>query len=323
MADFGDAFLDFLKAYGYTSSLNALDTDATSQARVNAIFARHKDSFDSWMKCPEWLKDKYHGKIPYDILAKAAADPNFTETDAIKADLEHQKPVNPYSVVPNALREHPMYEPLCSCGAKFTAEHIAAMKLIEQSYKHGGYSQKNAQAIAIEQAIRKALFAQRAAIEADKTLSDEERVKQLAENAQKISASREREGSIKGNELENHPERAVICMLNDMQRGLLKREDVTHKISKKIQELIASDKLVLLAQRMAEPRYQKRTRPEIKDFFENVLKQNGVDPAYMFKMQRELLGIKKETDNQSSLIRPQQQNAAYIQQQLRQMQFSR
>ena len=320
MADFGDAFLDFLKAYGYTSSLNALDTDATSQARVNAIFARHKNSFDSWMKCPEWLKDKYHGKIPYDILAKAAADPNFTETDAVRADIEHQKNNNPYSVVPDALREHPMYEPLCSCGAKFTAEQVAARKLVQQTYTRGGYSQKNAQAIAIEQAIRKALFAQRAAIEADKTLSDEERAKRLNENAQKILASRKREGSIKGNELENHPERAVICLLNDAQRGLLKREDVAHKISKKIQELVASDKLVLLAQQMAESRYQKRTRAETKDFFENLLKQNGVDPADMLKMQKEFMGsnaMQVSNENQ------QKQRAAYIQQQLQQMRFSR
>ena len=326
MAAVDDAFLTFLRAYGHTSSLNALDTDTVSEARVNAIFNRHKDTFDSWMKCPNWLKDKYLGKIPYDILAKAAADPNFTEADALKADMEHQKKEDPYSVVPDSLAEHPAYADLCSCGIKFTVAHIAAMKLMTETYARGGYSAENAQKIGSEYAIRKALIDREKAIKADLSLSLEEKDKQLKLLDTQYSLSRPRELEAKKAELKNHPERAVMRLLFDMHQQKLSKEEAIQKMGPEIQKLISSESLVLLAKEMTKPKYQKVIRADEKDLFTDVLIANGVDVADLRKMQQQLMNMSEQKESVQNSSTPQQpQNvSSFIQMQnLRQMKFDR
>lgn len=310
MADFGDAFVDFLKAYGHISSLNALDASDTSQARVNAVFARHKSSFDAWMKCPDWLKNKYHGKIPYVILTKAASDPNFTEDDAYRVDVEYQKGKAPYSVVPDTLRENPAYEPLCTCGAKFTVAHVAAMKLMSEMYARNHYSYENAQKVAAEYAVRAALLEQTAKIKADKTLSEEQKLEQMSALNMQHDLSRQRERETKRAERKNHPEKTIISWLMRVQTHRMSQSDATVEISDKLQQLIGSDKLILLAQEMAGHRYQKLVKPETKEFFAHILKENGIDPNTM-----------NQTQNQTASNR-KQQNSAYVQQ-IRQMSYSR
>lgn len=322
MADFGDAFVDFLKAYGHISSLNALDASDTSQARVNAVFARHKSSFDAWMKCPDWLKNKYHGKIPYAILTKAASDPNFTEDDAYRVDVEYQKGKAPYSVVPDTLSESPAYEPLCTCGAKFTAAHVAAMKLMSETYARNHYSYENAQKVAAEYAARGALSDRKEEINANQQLSSDEKKTLLADIDEQIRLSRQRELETKRAERKNHPEKTIISWLMRVQTHRMSKNDATVEISDKLQKLIDSDKLVLLAQEMAGPKYQKLVNSETKDFFANILKENGIDPNAMNQMQNDFITNNKQQNATQDSLLPTQ-NTAYIQQQMRQMRYLR
>lgn len=306
MADFGGEFLDFLKAYGHTSSLNALDTDSATEARVNAVFNRHKDTFDSWIKCPGWLKDKYHGKIPYDILVKAASDPNFTENDALKADMEHEKKGNPYSLMPDELADNENIKALLDCGVKMTAAHIAVMKSMADTYKRGGYSYQNAQKIGTEYAVRKAALDEAEKIKNSDLPQDQkdEKLKRLYDLHAK---SRQSELNTKNDELQYHPEKAAVRLLWQMQKDHLNPQEVSYKMGALVSKVAESGNLVLLAEQMNGSKYQKVIRGETKEFFDGILKANGIDPAYVKQMQKELSG-RQDTN--------QQKQNPYIQQAL-------
>lgn len=300
MASIDDAFLDFLKAYGHTSSLNALDTDKVSESRVNAIFTRHKSAFDAWMKCPRWLKEKYLGKIPYDILEKAAADPNFTDADAARADAEHQKKENPYSAVPESVIQHPAYEQLCSCGAKLTPAHIALMKLTAETYARGGYSVQNAENIGMEYAFRKAYLDRRKELMKDSNLFEKERNEQIKILDEQHTASRQRELKAKEAEIERHPEKAVIRLLWKMQKEHRDLREATFKIGTYIRDIVATDKLVLLAEEMTTAKYQKQTNAASKEFLLNMFVKNGVDLSHLNQMTQDL--IADDTQKQNTAV---------------------
>jgi len=281
MAHIDDAFMDFLKAYGHTSSLNALDTNAPSESRVNAIFNRHKNTFDAWLKCPSWLKDKYHNKIPYDILEKAAADPNFTERDAINADAEHNNAKS--ALIPNELESHPMYEDMCSCGAQFTLAHIAAMKLMAESYERGGYSHQGAKKIAATSAIIKLGWDNFKEIDADSSLSAEQKKERQNNLYQKIQEARMYGREVQLRDLEEtQPERAFVRLFIN---GSEKSPDMLKNSNSLLQRIIDMKRVVLLAEQISSKMFEMRVRGKAREAFFDVLRAHGIDPAIFDKQQ--------------------------------------
>ncbi|MBO7097674.1 MAG: hypothetical protein J6W11_03440 [Alphaproteobacteria bacterium] len=78
------SFEEFLTAYHLADGVEEL----TEQKR-NALMSLHQGRYDAWLKCPDWLKTEYKNRIPLDILARAAADPNFTDAEAMAAYQAH------------------------------------------------------------------------------------------------------------------------------------------------------------------------------------------------------------------------------------------
>jgi len=281
MAQIDDAFFDFLKAYGHTSALNALDTDAVSESRVNAIFSRHKDTFDAWLKCPGWLKDKYRNKIPYDILAKAAADPNFTEADALKADAEHNKSKS--SLVPSELEAHPMYKDMCSYGVRFTVAQIAAMKLMAESYKRNGYSHQGAEKIAATSALIGIGWDNFKKIGADPSLSAQQKQEQQDHLYQKINEARVYKHEVQLRDLEEtQPERAFIRLFI---KGDEKSPDMLANSDNLIQQIIEMKRMDLLAEQIRGKTFEMRVRGKARQAFFDVLSAHGINPADLNRQQ--------------------------------------
>ena len=328
MANVGDDFMTFLKSYGHTSEFGSLDSKTVSDATVNVIFTRFKGLFEAWMKCPQQLKDEYHGKIPYQILAKAAADPNFTEEDAIKANEEYKNRENATSYIPDALSANPVYEHLCVCGAKFTAEHVASMKLLSESYQRSGYSHKTSEEIAASSTVLQVLWDEIKKIE-QSNLPDAEKKAQIDEKHKIITEERTRKQKIhnKGQE-ENFPEKTIIRLLRKMQMQHLNPNDVAPEIKKHLQTLIDSDSVVLLAKEMTGSRYQKVLKADTKEFFEDLLIASGIDPVEINQMAQDIMADQKssKTRAHTNSYAPQQtQNtSAYIQhQKLQQLRYAR
>ena len=288
-ADHGNEFLVFLEAYGHISKTNELDTNVISESRINALWSSHKNRFNAWLKCPELLRKKHFNKIPDYILDIAEKDPNFTEADALKAEEEYQNKQNPYSFVPDDLAKHPAYEQLCTCGVKFTLAHIASMKLMSETYLRGGYSYQNAQKVGSEYAIRGALLSKRAETEANSNLSDAEKIKLLEIIDKQHFSSRQRELESKEAEInKRHPERAIIRLLWKMQKDSLNSKEVADQIHHHIQTIKDNDTLVLLAERMANAKYQG-LQQTTKAFFADILDANGIDISHLNQISEDFM----------------------------------
>lgn len=78
------SFEEFLTAYKLADNVEKL----TEQKR-NTLMSFHQGRYEAWLKCPDWLKTEYKNRIPFDILDRAAANPNFTDAEAMAAYQEH------------------------------------------------------------------------------------------------------------------------------------------------------------------------------------------------------------------------------------------
>lgn len=147
MADIGAEFSKFLIA-NHMDAYNKIASDTVKDSVVNSIISQYKSDFDAWLKIPAWIRDKYRGRVPREIIEKAKNDPNFTESDAVKADKEYRERGN--SEI-NAVREHDYTAEVATIGIALTVADIAQIKLNADEISKKGYGYQASQDIAIDQ----------------------------------------------------------------------------------------------------------------------------------------------------------------------------
>lgn len=313
MANFDNSVIQFIEAY----KLKPLNDALLTESVVNAILNSHRQQFDAWCKCPDWLKDKYAGKIPDDILSIAATSPNFTEAEAIKADLDHEKrnphpeQENPDVISPtlDTFALDPVCKKLSALGVKFTEEHVTTLKENLATYKKGGYSEENAQKVATAIAARKACWDTRKEIMERTDLSQEEKDKQIKRLDEEHTETRIMERDAKRAELEYHPEKKLIRLMRQVPKEDFDPNTITSQMSELIQQIIAENKVDDLAKYMATPSYLAQAEKS-KKFLRTVLEENGIDLNYLNKFQQdqsiqnklELLRGKIRQDNKDNTL---------------------
>ena len=282
MADIDPLVIEFLETYNLLPS-----HDGIMESEVNAILTSHKEDYETWLKCPDWLKTVFSGKIPSAILSEIAKDPNFTEADIVKivqkyernnelnqTDEQTQKH-NPYSVIPYALSQNPAYEELCACGVKFTATHAAITKLQTARYERGGYSNQSAEKIASEYALRNALLAKIEEIKTASSLSQQQKAEQIELLNRHHTNSRKREGELKIAAFEqSKPEALLITVLATADRN---SDDYKARVDYLISRVIEMDHIDLLKEQMHSVKYKMRVKDDAKVFLAKVLKEHNIN----------------------------------------------
>ena len=195
MADTGTEFLNFLKA-NHPEDYSKLSSDSVSDSLVNAVFSKHRENFETWMKVPEWIRNKYNGRVPEDIMEAARTDPNLT--DAEIKNIENNRP------------EEKLANMMQNIG--FTAADYAAAAIIAKAIADKGYSTKAAQNLAYTRQIR---------------------LKLAADNPSKLTPEQKKmwretreydHKTIKKDWCENQPERMAVHILKQLNRGKIDKE---------------------------------------------------------------------------------------------------
>lgn len=153
--DIGAEFSSFLMAYSMEDYYK-LSLDDVSDDTINAIYNKNVDKFSVWLKIPQWMRQKYHNKVPAFILEQAAVDPVFTESDALAAEEKMQKQ-NPYSVIPDYVSASDSYRAAQDIGIAFGVAEIAAINLHYSHLSQKGYTDEESKAISLNSQILKSI----------------------------------------------------------------------------------------------------------------------------------------------------------------------
>ena len=288
MAKVDDLFLKFLSAQNHSSALNSVDKDDVSDATINYVFGRYKSEFDAWKIIVPPYKDAY-GHVEDYMLAAAEKDPNFTQNDMKRVEEEHKKEIDAYTGVAQSWYNDPVFNDLLASDIKLEPRHLAKQRLESAHYQNRGYSYPAAEKIALNYVATIAFFEKRAQIATDKSLTDYERKKQLESIDEKINRSRtSRLDTAKADCLENQPERLLMHMLRDYQRGKISQDEALLKADFYIKRIVEIDGSLALAKEMSGSLYQKVLKNDAKEVFERALKANGMDTNTLERMAQDI-----------------------------------
>ena len=250
MADTGTEFLSFLKA-NYPEDYSKLSSDAVSDALVNAVFTKHQEQFDIWKKIPEYIRDKYNGRIPSEIMELARTDPNLTSLEI--QNIEKNRPDASYSVNLAVLN--------------FAKEDYMAVGVATTAILLKGYSQKAAQRLAYAKQIRHKL-----ANDESLGISPEQK-KQLWQET-RINDRK----TIKKDWCENQPEKMAVHVLKQLDRGKIDKDAALPKLDTLFKKVKEQKREKALAEYLISPqgRYQ-HYKAETKNILTGLAENHGIE----------------------------------------------
>ena len=287
MAKVDQQFLDFLIAQYHNEAFNMVDGDNVPDTKVNYVMEKYKADFEAWRVIVPPYKDAYGHVKPY-MLAEAKKDPNFTPNDMKRVEEQHNQSIDPVSGISKSWYEDPIFNDLVKSGITLTTEHLAKQQLTSMHYQNAGYSYQACQKIALDYVATIALFEKRFEITSDKTLSDEERQKKLAEIDDNITHARlERQKTQKEDCEKNQPEKILMHLLRDYQRKQISEADFLSKVDAYVKRIIEDDRLTMLGVEMSHSLYQKVLKQEPKSVFGKVLTANGISLNQMEQIARD------------------------------------
>ena len=203
MTEVGTEFIEYLKAHD-PEAFSQVSSDSATEALVNSIVAKHKDTFDIWKKTPEWLRDKYANKIPDEVLDLVKQGVKLTPENI--TDLQTSYANNYVQPKPADLGVN--FD--LNTDIVFAAADIATMKSIADTIGKKGYSEKAASQLATLRQIRLHLHEQL------QKASGEQR-RQLCNDWRKTRMHDIK--TIKKDWAQQQPERLFVHILKDLDRG--------------------------------------------------------------------------------------------------------
>lgn len=248
MTDTGTEFLNFLKA-NHPEDYSKLSSDSVSDSLVNAVFSKHRERFETWMKVPEWIRNKYNGRVPEDILAAARTDPNLTEAEV--KNIENNRP------------EEKLADMMQNVG--FTAADYTAAAIIAKAITDKGYSTKAAQNLAYTRQIRHKLAADNPS-------------KLTPEQKKMWCETREYDHkTIKKDWCENQPERMAVHLLKQLNRGKFDKEAALPQLDSLLNKIIQQKREKEFVECLRSPQGQlKHYTPETKEFLGELIKSHQI-----------------------------------------------
>ena len=311
--NFGELFLEFLKAQNHLEAFNKLDSDNVSDATINSIFSKYRADFDAWLKIPRSYKDAYGRAKPY-MMEAAKNDPNFTESDAKAAQKEYDSSQKPYSVLPKEFSSDSLLRDIFDSKMVFTPAHAAALSLHADYLRSIGYSNKASDQMAIDNLAVKTLFEKRKQIEDDESLSEAQKQKKLTKVDEKINPIRKRKLKTgKQDVYKNIPERGVMIALRACKMGKLDINKTLNLVDSYAEQISKTGRMEELAHEMSGPRFTKVLKDEQRSILYSALEKHGIDIKTL-----ESIAGKSLIINETALAKPAPVSQAIIQNTLNQ-----
>ena len=204
--DFSPEFRRYLEYMGKMPGENA------TPEMLNSIYSDNHGKFETWDKLPEALKNRYKGSVPQDVLDAAARDEFL-----VLREMEYHPEIK-YANDARERVEEQYLAPNDISGDLAKAAFVGAMI--------AGYSKEASADLARHAQIRE-------------NLSDKARNGTLSEEEKKAWAE-SRQADIKTIQkdwTENSPEKLLIHVLSDYNRGKLSKEEVTPMIADLMQKI--------------------------------------------------------------------------------------
>jgi len=248
MADSGEEFLAFLKA-NCPEDYAKLSAENVSDKLVTAVLFKHSAKFELWRKVPEYIRTKYAGRIPDDIMERLKTDPHLTDAEIKKIEKDRVDGAENYNNV-----------------IEFNASDVMVISAVSASIVKRGYSAKAAHELAVTQQTRKKLM-----YDQSLPLSPEEKKRLWAQ-------SRETDRkTIKKDWIENQPERYAVHMLKKVNAGKISRDEAALQLDSLIKRIKEQDRIDNFRQALAEPsaRYQHYS-PETKELLGTLMVEHGL-----------------------------------------------
>lgn len=249
MADTGTDFLYFLKA-NYPEDYGKLASDSVSDSLVNTVFSKHREHFETWMKVPQWIRDKYNGKVPENILEVARTDPNLTDHE-IK-NIERNRPNENYSVNLDNLA--------------FNISDYASIAAIAQQISQKGYSEQSARNLAYARQIRRKL------LEDSSIKLTPKQKKQLW-----LETRQNDQKNIKKDWCENQPERMAIHLLKQLNCGKIDKNQALPQLDILFKKIAEQDHGEALAEQLKQPQSRfKHYKSDTRELLSELVKSHRI-----------------------------------------------
>lgn len=256
MVDVGTEFIEYLKAND-PESFSKVSSDSVTDALVNSIVAKHKETFDIWKKTPEWLRDKYTNKIPGEVLNLVKQGVKLTPENI--TDLQTSYANNYVQPKPADFDVNVDLD----TDIVFAAADIAAMKSIADAIGKKGYSEKAASQLATLRQIRLHLHKQL------QQASSEQR-KKLREDWRKTRMHDIK--TIKKDWAQQQPERLFVHILKDLDRGKENMDTALPKLDALMINITKQGREKALVDCLQSPQSRaKHYSPATKDVVEHML----------------------------------------------------
>ncbi len=250
MADSGEEFLDFLKA-NCPEDYAKLSAENVSDKLVTAVLFKHSAKFNLWRKVPEYIRTKYVGRIPDDIMEKLKTDPHLTDDEIKKIEKGRTdgNAVESYNGV-----------------IEFNASDAMVIGAVSAAIVKYGYSTKAAQQLAVTQQARKKLM-----YDQSLPLSPEEK-KSLWTQSREADHK-----TIKKDWIENQPERYAVHMLKKLNAGKISHDQAALQLDSLLRRVVEQGRIDNFRQALAAPsaRYQHYSS-ETKELLGTLMVEHGL-----------------------------------------------
>lgn len=212
MNGFDNDFLDFLKVYAPTDYILANSDDVKPES-LSRIYNDYSHKFSIWIKVPASIRDTFNGRVPQEILQLAAEG----KEQILKDIATGKKPPKPDEEKSDALPPPPSLEMIVAAVAFTTA--LTA-----------GYSKQAAYELSAHHLFREALK--------DKALAGTMNKK---EKAAWLQSREDDVKTIKKDWCDGQPEKMLIHLFSEYNKGKIKKEDFTPQVVDLMQKIESSN----------------------------------------------------------------------------------
>lgn len=274
--DFSPEFRRYLEYMGKMPA-----EDATPEA-LNSVYAANSGRFEIWNKLPEALKERYKGSVPPDVMEAAARDEYLT-----LREMEYHPEIK------NAEDARTKVEERYDIPADITSK-VAKAAFIGAVV--AGYSRAACAELALNSQIRE-------------NLADKARSNTLSEEEKKIWEQTRRDdfSIIKKDWTETAPEKLLIHVLSDFNRGKLKQEEVVPMIADLVQKIHNDGRSQQLLDYMKKAPIQAKLS-HFKDEVLNVLEAGALPKITEVQQQQSLRTLASNIREQAEKRKIQQTN---------------
>ena len=272
MSDIGQEFRKFLEVYS-PDDLGTLRSGNVDYARFNAIYNRFKDTFDLWIKCPEWARKKH---LSPDELAEVAKNPNIIDINSLNKNNDGSSQKTEPNSFMETLDSEPLYNSLKAIGIRLNATQVKkAIQRAEEIHKKS-YGTDAARHIALNEQLLNATYEKLIEIENNPNLSKEEKEKQKDEQMKARYNIRKNTVDTAKKDFDiNQPERALVRLARDYNANKIDQKTFEEKAAVLIKRTIELGRLPKLSEQLQSPMFM-RLKEETKDCLLTLTDEQGL-----------------------------------------------